>query len=110
MFFKYGNTSLSNSHFNSNGTPGSAKIVPRESSTMNAGAVPLGLCTGMAPVGILACRWLFFVITIPLFWNLFSNWLKRSFDVTNFLPVTSAIASLVRAITQNQLKLFQRWA
>ena len=62
---RYGMTSLSNSHFISNGTPGSAMTAPLGSSTMKDGAVPFGFSTGIAPSGMYACRELFAVMMSP---------------------------------------------
>ena len=94
---RYGMTSLSNSHFISNGTPGSAITTPRGSSTMNDGAVPFGFSTGMAPSGMYACRELLAVITSPRRWNRRSIWSSSPRSSTSSRPVTAAMLSRVRS-------------
>ena len=90
-------TSLSTSHFISKGTPGRLIVTPRSVSTMKAGAVPLGFFTTIAPLGICACRSLFFVSMKPRFWNLSRSSMRDSGSVSITRPVTAAIASRVRS-------------
>ena len=90
-------TSLSNSHFISKGTPGSAMTTPRGSSTMKDGAVPFGFSTGIAPSGMYAWRELLAVMTSPRRWNRCSIWSSRSRSSTSRRPVTAATVSRVRS-------------